>query len=179
MGEYDYGTRKAITDERKKNLHKRIRKYAKADQSLIKEEYYSYGFDKKQIEPTIRAYQNDPAKKPSEWFLQPGSAAGGGLHQGLLDAFVPQSLQASYLYIIDKLNQFPFSYGWNRRTVRTKGYGLQMYKVFHLLTVYERLFYCGERLEDFILGRLDEEKRDYVRHEWNFNQDFKIGIAHV
>lgn len=177
MGEYDYGTRKAITDERKKNLHKRIRKYAKADQSLIKEEYYSYGFDKKQIEPTIRAYQNDPAKKPSEWFLQPGSAAGGGLHQGLLDAFVPQSLQASYLYIIDKLNQFPFSYGWNRRTVRTKGYGLQMYKVFHLLTVYERLFYCGERLEDFILGRLDEEKRDYVRHEWNFNQDFSLLYA--
>lgn len=177
MGEYDYGTRKAITDERKKNLHKRIRKYAKADQTFIEEDYYSYSLDKKQLAPIIREYENDPGKKPSEWFLQPGPKPGAGLHQGLLDAFVPQGCQASYLYIIDKLNQFPFSYGWNRRTVRTKGYGPQMHKVFHLLNVYERLFYCGEHLEDFILGRLDEEKRDYIHHEWSFSQDFSLLYA--
>lgn len=78
MGEYDYGTRKAITDERKKNLHKRIRKYAKADQSLIKEEYYSYGFDKKQIEPTIRAYQNDSAKNLLNGFCSQGQPRAAG-----------------------------------------------------------------------------------------------------
>lgn len=177
MGEYDYGTRKAITDQRKKDLRKRIRKYAGPDQSLTKEDYYGYCIDEKQLAPIIREYQNDPAKKPSEWFLQPGSKPGVGLHQGLLDAFVPQSCQASYLYIIDKLNQFPFSYGWNRRTVRTKGYGPQMHKVFRLLCVYERLFYCGDRLEDFLMGRLDEEKRDYISHEWNFNQDFSLLYA--
>ena len=54
MGEYDYGTRKAITDERKKNLHKRIRKYAKADQTFIEEDYYPYRLDKPQLAPIIR-----------------------------------------------------------------------------------------------------------------------------
>ena len=79
------------------------------------------------------------------------------MHQGLLDAFVPKQYQASYLYMIDKLNQFPFSSGWDRRTVRTAGYAPQMYKVFSLLTSYESLFYCGERLEDLIYRRLDAE----------------------
>lgn len=177
MGEYDYNTRKAISDERKKSLIRRIRKYAGPDETLIKENYYSYDMDEKQLEPVIRQYQKDPAKKPSEWFLQPGSKPGAGLHQGLLDAFVPQRYQASYLYIIDKLNQFPFSYGWNRRTVRTSGYGPQMNKVFRLLGAYEKLFYCGDRLEEFILGRLDEEKMDYIRNNWNFNLDFSLIYA--
>lgn len=109
----------------------------------------------------------------SEKGLLPGSR----VHKGLLDAFVPKAYQDSYLYIIDKLNQFPFSYGWNRRTVRTAGYGPQGRLVFSLLTTYEKLFYLGDRLEDYIYRRMDEEKRDYIKHEWSFNGNFSLIYA--
>ena len=80
-----------------------------------------------------------------------------------MDAYVPRDMQPSFLYIVDKLNRFPYSKGWNRRTVRTAGYGPQMNTAFWLLSVYERLFYCGTKLEDVILRRLEPEVLDYIK----------------
>ncbi|MDE7310626.1 MAG: DUF4132 domain-containing protein [Eubacterium sp.] len=177
MGDFDYSTRREITIQRTEALRARMKKYAGRDADLIAEAHGGYLINEAKAVPIVRQFYKDPAKKPSEWFQKGAKTASGGKHQGLLEVFVPKQYQGSYLYIIDKLNQFSFSSGWNRRTVRTAGYGPQMGRVFALLIAYEKLFYCGERLEDFIYRRLDAEKMDYIRHEWGFTQNFSLIYA--
>ncbi len=176
MADFNYNTRREITIKRKEALRKRLEKYAGQDWDMVAENYDGYQVDDAKVALIKKQFEKEPAKKPSEWFCQK-RAKGVGMHQGLLDAFVPKQYQASYLYMIDKLNQFPFSSGWDRRTVRTAGYAPQMYKVFSLLTSYESLFYCGERLEDLIYRRLDAEKLDYISHEWNIKNNFSLIYA--
>ena len=105
----------------------------------------------------------DVYKRQSSWFGRKSFIPGMRAHGALLDAYVPRDMQPSFLYIVDKLNRFPYSKGWNRRTVRTAGYGPQMNTAFWLLSVYERLFYCGTKLEDVILRRLEPEVLDYIK----------------
>lgn len=174
MAEFDYNTRMAITNRRKEELNRRIERIAGQDRQLAREVAEQNGGEK--TAQVIKSFY-EKGSTPSGWFRKKGLLPGSRIHKGLLDAFVPKAYQDSYLYIIDKLNQFPFSYGWNRRTVRTAGYGPQGYLVFSLLTVYERLFYLGDRLEDYIYRRIDEEKSDYIKHEWSFNNNFSLIYA--
>lgn len=154
---FDYNTRREITNRRKAELEQRIRKLSGNDRELVLELLEQPGRSGEQIRKIAKQFYANPEKKPSQWFDQSGLLPMTRVHKGLLDTFVPENYQESYLYIIDKLNQFPFSYGWNRRTVRTKGYGPQISLVFSLLTTYEKLFYFDGRLEDYIYKRLDEE----------------------
>ena len=124
------------------------------------------------IEQEFRAQKD---QKPSDWFRQQQS--GARAHQGILDAFVPADYQDSYLYIIDKLNQYPFSYGWQRRTVRTKAYAPQIGLMLRLLNAYEHMFLFDGRLVDFLYRRLDEETSDYIQYDWNFNNGFSLIYA--
>ncbi len=174
MAEFDYNTRRAVTDRRKEELNRRIERITGWDRQLAREVADQNGGEK--TAQIIKSFYEEEST-PSGWFRKKGLLPGLRVHKGLLDAFIPKAYQDSYLYIIDKLNQFPFSYGWDRRTVRTAGYGPQGRLVFSLLTVYERLFYLGDRLEDYIYRRLDEEKRDYVKNEWSFNNNFSLIYA--
>ena len=45
------------------------------------------------------------------------------------------------------------------------------------MAAYEKLFYCGENLVDLIYQRMDEEKLDYIKNEWNFSQNFSLIYA--
>ena len=174
MAEFDYNTRMAITNRRKEELYRRVERITGQDRQLAKEVA-----DRNVGEKTAQIIQSFYEKEitPSGWFRKKGLFPGSRIHKDLLDAFVPKNYQDSYLYIIDKLNQFPFSYGWNRRTVRTSGYGPQVHLVFSLLKTYEKLFYLDVGLEDYIYRRMDEEKRDYVKHEWGFNNNFSLIYA--
>lgn len=174
MAEFDYNTRRAVTDRRKEELNRRIERITGWDRQLAREVADQNGGEK--TAQIIKSFYEEEST-PSGWFRKKGLLPGLRVHKGLLDAFIPKAYQDSYLYIIDKLNQFPFSYGWDRRTVRTAGYGPQGRLVFSLLTVYERLFYLGDRLEDYIYRRMDEEKRDYVKNEWSFNNNFSLIYA--
>lgn len=174
---FDYNTRREITNRRKAELEQRIRKLSGNDRELVLELLEQPGRSGEQIRKIAKQFYANPEKKPSQWFDQSGLLPMTRVHKGLLDTFVPENYQESYLYIIDKLNQFPFSYGWNRRTVRTKGYGPQISLVFSLLTTYEKLFYFDGRLEDYIYKRLDEEKLDYIKNDWNFNRNFSLIYA--
>lgn len=177
MAEYDYNTRREISNRRKQELEKRIGKLSGQDRELAEELAKQGRAVGEQIDRIVNEFYGKEEKTPSQWFLQKGLLPGTRVHKGLLDAFVPENYQKSYLSIIDKLNQFPFSYGWGRRTVRTKSYAYQIRLAFSLLTAYEKLYYCGDNLEDFIYKRLDEEKLDYIKHEWNFNYDFSLIYA--
>lgn len=177
MGEFDRNTRRVIADGRKKELERRIQKLSGNDRELALELVGQYGANGEKVGRIAREFYAKKEKTPSQWFKQKGLLPGMGVHKGLLDAFVPEKYQESYLYIIDKLNRFPFSYGWNRRTVRTAEYGPQICQVFSLLTAYEKLYYCGDKLEDYIYRRLDEEKLDYIRNDWNFDHNFSLIYA--
>ena len=154
MADYTYQTRNAIRDRLNREQEERIGKLTGKEQLLARriadgkwpELWEELGRDRERI-----------YRKPSSWYHPEGLQRLISSHQALLDAFVPKAYQQSYLYIIDKLNRFPFTGGMSRRSVRTADYRPQFYQVFHLLKAYEKLFFCNGRLEDYMLRRLDEE----------------------
>lgn len=178
MAEFDYNTRRAITKKREEELDKRIQKSGVSghDKELAAE-IRGREWNGKRITRIGQEFYHYPEKKPSQWMKQKGVLPESRPHQPLLDAFVPKKYQESYLFIIDKLNQFPFSRGWGRRTVRTAGYGGQVSQMFRVMAAYEKLFYVGENLEDYILRNLGEEKLDYIKNDWNFGMNFSYLYA--
>lgn len=167
MAEFDYNTRAAIDRKRREERERRISKLSHTDQQLARELAGVSGTGSSLINSEAGKFYGDPSLTPSRWFKS----------HTLMKAFVPEEYQESFLYIIDKLNQFPFTYGWNRRTVRTAAYGPSVREAFSLLTTYENLGYCGVSLEDYIFNRLDEEKLDYIKHNWRFKQNFSLIYA--
>ncbi|MCI9283060.1 MAG: DUF4132 domain-containing protein [Lachnospiraceae bacterium] len=187
MADFDWNSRNKITKSRMKLLEERIEKLSGEEKALALELKNEQAGGSEILLKIAGEYYANPDKKPSEWF-QPKNASGSFLRlekpsalavsrQKFLDAFVPKKFQPSCLAIMDKRNQFPFTQGWMRRTVRTSSYGPHIFSIFSLLMTYEKLFYCGERLEDYILRRLDEETLDYVRHDYYFNMGFNYLYA--
>lgn len=158
--EFDYYSRQNITKERVENLRGRLEKVPESGSALAKEVMKAAPPYNSRTTPVmdqiIGEYYQDGGSKPSELFSRQCAA-------GLLDVYVPKGLQPSYLYIIDKLNQFPYSKGWCRKAVRTASYGPLMKSVFLLLSTYEQFFYYGGAVEDIILRKLDPEVLDYIK----------------
>lgn len=180
--EFNYHSRRNITDARTRRLKERIGRMIGGDkkiaQALMEGGSRYCNTSQPEIREVVELFYQDPDKLPSSWFGKKGLLPGTRAHGGLLDAFVPREMQPSFLYIVDKLNRFPYSRGWNRRPVRTAGYGPQMMIAFTLLTAYERLFYCGIKLEDVMLRRLEPEMLDYVKSgEVNFTLCFSYLYA--
>lgn len=168
MADFDNNSRMAVSQERKQKLKERINRLSGDEKKLAEEIVRMNGphhvSDKTPVmDKVIGEYYLNPDKTPSQLFAKKGGLFSKMYFGGLLDAFVPKKYQASYLYIIDKLNRFPYSTGWNRRPVRTFRYGPYMQMVFDLLLTYERLFYCGLDLRAFILRQLEPEILDYIK----------------
>ncbi len=170
MGDFSWNSRAEITKERKRQLEKRIEGLSGNEKELAYDLLNGRTASGEGLGRIAAGYQKNRNKKPSQWFAFAPKRA-------FLDRFVPKAFQESYLYIIDKMNQFPFPRGWGRRSIRTAAYGPQIRQAFSLLMTYEGLFYIGESLEDYILKRLDEEKLDYVKNAWDFNRDFSYLYA--
>ncbi len=170
MADFDWKSRMKITEERKEGLGKRIRGLSGMEKQLALDLMENRMAGNEILNRIVREYEHCRDKKPSQWFSS-------GMRRVFLDGFVPKGFQESYLYVIDKMNRFPFPRGWSRRSIRTAGYGPQIRQVFSLLLTYERLFYIGENLEAYILKRLDPEKLDYVRNVWEFNMNFSYVYA--
>lgn len=170
MADFDWKSRMKITEERKEGLGKRIRGLSGMEKQLALDLMENRMAGNEILNRIVREYEHCRDKKPSQWFSS-------GMRRAFLDGFVPKGFQESYLYVIDKMNRFPFPRGWSRRSIRTAGYGPQIRQVFSLLLTYERLFYIGENLEAYILKRLDPEKLDYVRNVWEFNMNFSYVYA--
>ena len=139
--EFNYNSRQNITKMRTERLKERIRRLTGQDKKIAEALVKSGGRYCNTTDPGIREvvelFYQDPGMRPSGWFGKKGWLPGTRAHGGLLDAFVPREMQESFLYIVDKLNRFPYSRGWNRRPVRTAGYGPQMMVAFTLLSTYE------------------------------------------
>ncbi|MCI8586912.1 MAG: DUF4132 domain-containing protein [Lachnospiraceae bacterium] len=174
MAVYDYRTRQAITECRNKELNEKVGRLSGQNYEIAKKLLSRNWIYVQDI------YGNHPEKtkeKPSLWFSPKGIRQFTSSHQPLLNVFVPKAYQESYLYIIDKLNQFPFSRGMGRRCVRTADYRPQFQQIFSLLLSYEQLFFCGEKLENYMLRRLTEEQLDYVNHTYSFGHGFSYLYA--
>lgn len=108
MAEFDYGTRREISQKRKEELDQRIKKLSGQDKELAMELTEHTAGSNSQISKIAKDFYLNEEKTPSQWFLQKGLLPGTRVHKGLLDTFVPEKYQKSYLYIIDKLNRFLF-----------------------------------------------------------------------
>ncbi len=170
MAEFDYQRRKMITEQRKAELKLRVEKLSGKDRELADKLLDGYLITKPVFLEIYGEVLTECVERPSLWYTD-------GAHQALLDVFVPQGYQRSYLYIIDKINQFPFTRGMGRRCVRTASYGPQFSLIFSLLRTYWNLFYCEEALENFLLGNLSEEKLDYMRCEYYLEHNFSYLYA--
>ena len=177
MADFDYTSRKVITNRRTEALNERLKKVSIEDKALAKEIAENDTRYGNQITKVQNEFMERKDLKPSRWFDKKGLILPRRVHQGLLDAFVPKERQASYLYIIDKLNQFPYSRGYYRRTMRTAEYWPSIPKMFAILRAYEKLFYIGENLETYILKQKDPEMLDYVKNNWNFDLNFSYLYA--
>lgn len=180
--ELDANLMEKISREREIQLDKRIGKLSGIQKIManeIKIAVSEYGCERGlYIGSVIREFNRNPKAKPSEWFGKKRKFLPIKLYGGLLDTYVPKQMQPSYLYLIDKLNQFPYTRGWYRRSVRTAGYGPHMWKAFVLLHAYEKLFYCGMELEKVILRKLEPEVLSYVRSvSYPFMEDFSYLYA--
>ena len=85
-------------------------------------------------------------------------------YKKLTELYAGKEFAGDFYYIIDKLNQFPYSHSIYRRTVRTKAYFPSLKHVFRLLYAYKVLQFYECSLEDYLLDRLPEEKLDFKRN---------------
>lgn len=83
-------------------------------------------------------------------------------YKRVLEAFVPTEYRRAFLHIIDRLNQFQFSSGMSRRTMRTRRYRPHLDTIPTLLLRYSELSYYGVGLDDLLRERLEEEKLDFL-----------------
>lgn len=167
MGEYDRNTRAAIDRARKEKKEKQIGKLSGQDKVLALDLMGYSGIRGETVSKAVAQFYKNQGLTPSKWFRG----------RELLKVFVPEEFTESFLYIVDKLNQFPFSYGWNRRTVRTASYGPSVRQAFDILSAYENLGYCKVSVEDYIYRRMDEETLDYIKNTWSFERNFSYIYA--
>ena len=98
MAEFDYQRRKMITEQRKAELKLRVEKLSGKDRELADKLLDGYVITKPVFLEIYGEVLTECVERPSLWYTD-------GAHQALLDVFVPQGYQRSYLYIIDKINQ--------------------------------------------------------------------------
>ena len=169
MADYDYQSRQVIAKAWEAKLEKRIKKLQGPDQELAKRLAEGKVINLSVFREIYGEVLTDCVERPSLWF-ESG-------HKGLLDVFVPEKYQKSYLHIIDKLPRFPFPRGYGRRCMRTDAYEPQFFQIFFILKAYWNLFFCDESLETYLLGQLDAERLDYVRNQYYFEQHFSYLYA--
>ena len=111
MAEFDTHTRKVISDRLQEQRNKRIQKLSARERALAEEIIYQYYGSRKQIDHIAQQFRQQKDIKPSQWFCQHTweekkpfqwfgkrkDASGSYAHKELLDAFVPEKYQDSYL----------------------------------------------------------------------------------
>ena len=98
MGEYDARTRLAIDKKRKEEQGKRIGKLGGEDKLLAQDLVGASAARGAHITQTVAQFYGT-SEALSKWFKA----------RRLTEEFVPEAYRESFWYIIDKLNQSPFS----------------------------------------------------------------------
>lgn len=109
MANYDYRTRQAVRERLNAKREEKIRKLSGRDQVLAQK--IADGKWAELLEELSKD-QEQIRRNPSSWYRPEGTGKSACRHQAILDVFVPKAYQESYLFVIDKLNRFPFTNGW-------------------------------------------------------------------
>ncbi|MCI8453381.1 MAG: DUF4132 domain-containing protein [Lachnospiraceae bacterium] len=89
---------------------------------------------------------------------------------GLVDVCVPKGQQEEFYYALDEMNQFQFTAGWYRRSVRSKSYVAFVRPSVWLLWAYSRLDFYGGSLAKLLTGEVPPEIYDHARTEyWQYS----------
>jgi hypothetical protein len=161
MAGYDYTIRNEVITKRDGILKDRINHANSKVKSLAKEiaaltEYSS--LNESLIREVKGSFHSGNYNKPSDFFKK-------GM-EDLLTIFVPEQYRESYLYIIDKLNEFQYTVGWSRRSLRAQSYVPWIPYMFKLLNRMGRLFLYETDLSGLLLGQVeDEHLLLYLNHE--------------
>ncbi len=162
---YDYNTRGKLVDSFNALWGKKLTVLSSDIKVFAQdlEKYFQHSNDSKgKVEEALREFQRGGYDNPSQYMKKN--------HQELVDLYVPKEFHEDFYYIIDKFNQFPYSRGMERRTVRTKKYGVFANDVFRLLYDYKVFDFYGCSMEDFLLNKLPDEKLDYKNNPlYTFN----------
>lgn len=151
MREY-YQIKKEVIEEKEKILNNRKKlvsgKVPGVFGELMKNVYNRYDWTGSETRSIVGLFGSGEIRKPSQLFSRG--------FDGLLTIFVPEQYQKSYLYIIDKFNQFQYSMGWYRRSVRSASY-ICAEKILEELLAYSDLFLYDIDLEGLLLGKVADE----------------------
>ena len=88
MADFDYNSRKVITNRRTESLNERLKKVSAEDKALAKEIAENDTRYGNQITNVQNEFLERKDLKPSQWFGKKGLLLPRRVHQGLLDAFV-------------------------------------------------------------------------------------------
>lgn len=162
MKEYSYTTRNALWDNYKKEFGDKQKKGLDETTLKINSEitnsYYDYA-DVPNIEAEIEKMLQIEGFLPSQYTKS-------NLDE-LVNCYVPKTDQVNYYQAIDKLNQFQYSRGYDRRTVRTKSYVNNLKVIFSLLNDYLVLGFFKCTLSQYLTNELSEELLDFKENGYS------------
>lgn len=166
MAEYNNITRAKLEQNRVEKRNVKIRHLPEQEQALVKE-LTTRGAFGNAVNEAVNAFLKQEGGTPSQWFQE----------KAFVSALLPEEYRASFFYIIDKLNRFPFTSGWQRRTVRSADYKLCIRQAFSVLKAFDNFAWSNASVEDFLYNRLSEETADYIQHTWSYSSDFNYLYA--
>lgn len=130
------------------------------------EQMNEYRADRSFLKEAEQLYHTSGRGNLSEFFKEH--------YKQLVHAFVDTAYITEFYTILDKQNQFPYTRGINRRTVRSKEYGPFIEASFQLLRDYRTLDFYGGSLEKYIRNELSAELQDVKNNGGYFLQRAKI-----
>lgn len=166
MEEYNNITRAALARNRVEERNVKIRHLPKEEQTLI-EDLMTNGVYSTAVSKAVKEFKERKNTTPSEWLRE----------KEFVKVLLPEKYQESFFYIIDKLNQFPFSSGWERRTIRSADYDFCIWDVFTIFKAYDNFAWSKASVEEYLYRQLHEETADYIKHIWDFEFDFNYIYA--
>jgi len=118
-----------------------------------------------QIPEIRKAFTASKIALPSEFMKK--------YYSKLVDLFVEEDYRKDYYYIIDKMNQFPFTKGMGRRALRSSEYAPWFQTIFELLSSYKtfQLYQCS--IYDYLADQLPEEILE-IKHQFGYGYDCNV-----
>lgn len=154
--EYSYTTRNALWNEYNNDFKNTVKDKLNQDLLGIQEEIEKCRYDNSDI-PIIKK-EKDKMKNATDFI--PSNYVRNNLSE-LVDCYVPKESQNVYYGAIDKVNQFQYSIGYSKRTVRTKSYIKNLKIIFSLLNDFMILGLYKCDLSRFLTNNFSDELLDY------------------
>lgn len=169
--EYNEKSRKELVNDYKKKWAKKLLLQSDEAKKMVNdfESLRGDGTCTTMLPNELRQKLRKTEKKPSEVMVDKK-------YKDLITYFVPEKLQDEYLYMIDKLIQFPYSQGMSRRTIRSTDYTLFVYRILQLLHDYRVLDFYGGNLAAYLRNELPEELLDHKAFSYDFCMNYEDNV---